>query len=117
MTLEQLVSIDYNEEEMSFRNENLKKFYAEKFEHLANEINDLSIELSFRNDFNSKLSLWGKKNSEHGLSLIRYVFKTVCSTKLISLGFKNQHFEFLINTFSKNNFLQKVKFRLIFLCN
>lgn len=110
IALEQLVTVDYNEKAISFRNESLNAFYGGKFVNLVKEINDFAIELSFKNEFNAKFSLWGKKNLEHGLSLIRYVLKSVGPITLISLGFKHQHFEFLVNTFSKFNILPKVIF-------
>lgn len=109
MTLEQLVSIDYDENAISFRNDSLAEFYSQKFVYLIKDINDLTIELSFKNQFNSRFSLWGRKNLEHGLSLIRYVLKTVDLKSLIEFGFKRQHFEFMINTYSKSRNLQDVK--------
>lgn len=119
MTLEQLVSIDYDEKANSFRNDSLNEFYSQKFVNLVKDINDLTIELSFKNQFNSRFSLWGRKNLEHGLSLIRYVIKTVDLKSLIEFGFKRQHLEFLVNTFSKTRNLQDVskiyfKKRIIF---
>lgn len=113
MQLKNFIDIDFNEETLGFREPDcLTELYGSLIVRVIEQLNDFTIEQSFYVDDDGNFFENDEKNESSfqsdALSLLRYVLKTVSLKKLLKLGFKQRHLQFIIINFSKSPFIPKV---------
>ncbi|CAF0720557.1 unnamed protein product [Brachionus calyciflorus] len=105
--IDQLISLDFNDESLSFRDTELAKFYESKFINFIDELTDLTIEQTFfKDDVDEESSI--QDFQDYILSLTRYVLKSISLKKLYKMGFKHRHVQFLIINFTKSSYIPKI---------
>lgn len=100
-----LLDYEFNEEEDKFVfEEQVKTVYSPVFVRLIPHLNDIAVEESFYASDEDDMSDF----QDDLLALLFYMFKTLSIRKLIRLGLKPRHLQFIIIHFTNSLFIPRV---------
>lgn len=102
-----LLDLEYDHDNEKYKNEQLVELYSNIFLKIMPHIYDITLEGSFYSEDEDKSPF-----QDTLLSLICYLFKTIEIRKLILVGLKPRHLQFIIIHFTNSNLIPRIIYTL-----